>query len=325
MELIEAFSKGKVEGIEPILDVISTQLSKIFMSENKAYKVYLKQNTFFANLKNPEYRKKFYKEDFSWNYWMSPDVYLGLKSVALKGDKFMIVTEEEAEDYFIEMNVVDTKCTLSQLLLDNKVTKDNIKLLVDTMEQKLSALTKEKKAELSNISNSWSHLYGLHIKDIEEFTLSQSAIPAPLLKKAFIVLKNHHENSEYFKKYPEEKLSAAIDGHSDNILFLKNKVSFIDILLVADRWRLIDPYFDICRLAVDIETLGKPELVTTFYNSFQKNIKNLPEDIHISYKLLSAILKGTYNSIIGKDDLAIKYVPLIKNLTSSLESKGDNN
>jgi len=325
MELIEAFSKGKVEGIEPILDVIDTQLSKIFIGKNKAYKVYLKQNTFFADLKNPEYRKKFYKEDFSWNYSMSPEVYLELKSVAFKGDKFIVVKEEESEDYFIEMNLVDTNCNLSQLLLDNKVTKDNIKLLVNTMERKLSSLTKEKKAGLSNISNSWSYLYGLRIKDLEEFVLSQSAIQASLLKEAFMVLKNHHESSEYFKKYPEEELSVAIDGHSDNILFLDNKVSFIDVLLVADRWRLTDPYFEICRLVVDIETLGEPELVTTFYDSLQKKIKNLPEDIHISYKLSSAILKGAYNSIIGKEDLAIKYVPLIKNLTSSLKSKGDNN
>ena len=40
MELIEAFKRGLVEGTEPVVDVINTHISNVFICKNKAYKVY---------------------------------------------------------------------------------------------------------------------------------------------------------------------------------------------------------------------------------------------------------------------------------------------
>ena len=251
---------------------------------------------------------------------MSPQVYLKLVPVALKNGKFVSVSEKEAQDYFIEMSLVDTKFTLSNLIIEKKVLQEHIKNLSKIIEQKKDILAKEKYKELAEIHYGWNELYGLRIKDLKKFSSEQSKISNSLLNRALNVLQKNHEKSPYFRNFPKNKLSAGIDSHSDNIIISGKDILFTDIFLVEEHWRLIDSCFDLCRIAVDLESLGQPELVQVLYNSSKNNPYNLPKDILASYELSSSLIKGIYNFAIGKENLGKLYIPTIERLTACLES-----
>ncbi len=319
MELIEAFEQGKVEGTETIVNTIDTAISKVFIGKHKVYKVYHKENSFFGNLGDPAYRKEFYNQDFSWNQIMSPHVYLKLHPVKFKGSKFVAVPDKEAEDYFIEMMLVDTTATVSHLLLSEKLSSENVKKIAKAFNERIKKLNKEKLNELSSIKKSWYELWEKRLDDLEKFSLEQSLIKSDLLKRAINALRKQLKESNYFKDYQHSKLSVGIDGHSDNVILSNDQINFLDIFLVRENWRLIDPHFDICRIAADIDALGQSELVPVLYENSSHNPYDIPKEVRISYELVSATIKGIYNVIIGKENLAKMYIPLIDKLTKELE------
>ena len=67
MQLYEALQQNKVKGFSKPEKEIETMISRVFVFENSAVKVYKWENFFFADLSDYEYRKKFYQDDFYWN------------------------------------------------------------------------------------------------------------------------------------------------------------------------------------------------------------------------------------------------------------------
>jgi len=319
MELIEAFGRGEVEGVERIGSVINTQISKVFVGKERVYKVYVKKKFFFKDLGDFKSRKLFYHRDFSWNHKMSPHIYLHLRPVKWGDGKFIIVSDDEAEDYFIEMSLADVNSSVSNLVLSGKLSLANVKKLASVLSVKIEGLTREKRDELSEISQSWYELWKWRLEDLESFASGQSFVSADLIKGALLVLSRNIGDLDYFKEYSSKDLSVSIDCHSDNILLSNGQINFIDILPVKESWRLIDPHFDVCRLGVDIEALGQPELVSGLYNSSSHNPYNIPAGVRMSYELAAATIKGVYYAIIGRKDLSEKYIPLIERLARSLE------
>ncbi len=318
MNLIEAFTSGKVADTEPIVETITTQISKIFLSEHYAYKVYVRHVAFFGNLSDDSYRKSFYQNDFSWNQFMSSEVYTSLRPVALKNGMYVEVDTDAAEDFIIVMNKVDTSRTLSLLLLSDEVTESDIVQLVHILSDKTEVLTKKTFSQAIAVSDSWKYLYELRLHDLLNFSKSQTSISYALIEKAITLLRTHLNQSVYFDSFLKSKLVSGIDMHSDNVLLLDDIV-FLDVFLVEDRWRAIDPYYNISRLSVDIAALGDGSLVDFLYSEAEERLGLLPFDVRVSYELSSAILKGAYTAIIGKHDLALKYLSLIENHILVLE------
>jgi aminoglycoside phosphotransferase family enzyme len=321
MDLLQAFAENKVTDVQPILKVIDTQLSRVFIGSNRVYKVYRRSAAFFGNLSDDTFRRKFYQEDFSWNQQMSPQVYLALRPVAFIDGFYCTVSDGEAQDFIIEMALVDTSRTLSALLLQHKVHSQDMERLIQVMSQRGARLTEEKKEEILQISKSWSKLYELRLQDLENFSALQSTIPRDVMQRAVAALRKHYAHSTYFREYSPDALGAGIDGHSDNVLLIGEDIIFIDVLLVEERWRPIDPFFDVCRLAVDIEAQGQPELLPVLYQAAKEHIKSVPDDVRTAYELSSAIIKGAYDAIIGKHDLALRHRPIIERLTAALDEQ----
>lgn len=319
MELVEAFENGLVEGIEDIDSTIDTHISKLFVGENKVYKIYLKKDAFFGKLSDKEYRKEFYGEDFSWNQMMSPDVYLFLRPVQFLDGKFKIVQDQDAEDYFIEMSLIDTKKSISNLTLSNDLSIEDIENLSRTFNNQIEKLNNEKLAGLSELSHSWSKLWKDRAMDLGPFSGEQTLVSPEMTKRIMNVLIKHAEGSNYIKEYSPDNLSVGIDGHSDNVFLHEGIISFLDIFLVKDVWRIIDPHFDICRIAVDVDAMGQPELISSLYKSSKHNPYDIPKEVRISYELSSAAIKGIYYALIDQEDLAKMYIPLIEKLLKILE------
>lgn len=316
MDLIRAFEEGKVAGVESTQAIVDSQISRIFLGKSRAYKVYRKSAAFFGNLGDWEYRKSFYLEDFEWNAEMCPQIYTALVSVAWKDGCFVTVPYEEAEDFYIDMVRVDADKTLTKQLLAGAVTQEQLKDLVAQLQKHTDELKGKKFDELLNEDDSWLFRQSQRLQDIREFATHQSTFPEDVMANALSLLEKHIQTSEYFKNFRAEDMSVGLDFHSDNVLVLDGELLFFDVLLVNERWRLIDPAFDVCRLATDVEVFGSPELTSAVTESLQ-----CPPEMIDAYMLYAALIKGAYYAIMGNDELSLKFLPIVRRLSAILEQR----
>lgn len=118
-------------------------------------------------------------------------------------------------------------------------------------------------------------------------------------------------DDEYLKNFKNSNLSLAIDNHSDNILFTNGKLGFLDIFPPRDIWRIVDPFYNVCRLATDVAVLQGRDLANEMYNEYKKIISVGPEKIKSIYELKAALIKGPYLAMLKRGDEAQKYFDFI--------------
>lgn len=131
MNLIEAFDKNLIESFnKPADKIIETIVSRLYFYGDKVYKVYKYEKFFFGDFGSPDFRKKFYREDFLWNHIMAPHVYSALRGVIKTGDKYEIAKLSGADDFFIEMKKFDDNKNLTNLLIQKNISDTDIERII---------------------------------------------------------------------------------------------------------------------------------------------------------------------------------------------------
>lgn len=324
MNLIEAFEKNSIIGLDTSSPdkVIETIISKIFFYGDKVLKVYKYEKFFFGDFGFAEFRNNFYKEDFGWNKKMAPGVYLSLAGVKKDGEKYKLAELAEAEDFFIEMKKFDDDKNLTNLLAKKQIVKEDIEKIVSEMIYRLGELTQEKRA--AKEYNFDKKLIDIHMAGLESdrnlLYLITDFIQKDKTDAIIDFLKNVSINHAYFKDYNPGKFSLLIDNHADNIIFLGDKVQFIDVLPPKESWRVGDFYFVASRLATDIAVRlseGKSKIV---YEKCKDVFSVIPEDVKNIYEIRSALIQMWCFSTTGKPEIAQKYFDFIDRKVSALSS-----
>ncbi len=313
MGLIEAFKNGLVLGIADLPEkIIGTQVSNIFLYKKLARKVYKKMNFFFGDLSNEKFRKDFYAEDFSWNQWMSPEIYLALKPVKELSGGWQICDEKNANDFYIEMLRVNTDSDLTNLLLENKINNEDLKNIVITMTSRLASLTNAKKDRVPTLQKKWSDILERLIEDLRLYSyMAETDMPKDKTDKIINKFLDFVRNNEYIQNFSNSEMEVHIDNHSDNILLINKKVEFIDIYPVKEEWAAVDRFHNICRPAADVAVLGNMDKVGFIMEEYKKLAPVGPEDVKMFYIIYCAMIKAPYYYTIGKKDLALRYLRFI--------------
>lgn len=313
MDLIEAFKIGAVENIKELPSkIIDTQLSSVFIFTDKAIKVYKKEDAFFGNLGESDFRKGFYFEDFSWNKWMSPEIYLALKPVRIIENGWKDCSYDSATDFYIEMNKVNIENDLSNLLVNNAITKEQLKTIGLVMIQRILDLTRAKRDSISVFNKPWKDLLLQRQEDLRNFSY---IVGSKISKeKVDIVINKFVEfvkGSSYITDFDDSKLEACIDNHSDNILLNGVEVAFIDIYLVKENWRGVDPLHNICRTMADVCVLSNRENTEAMFQGYLQFHPDGPNEVKEFYMAYNAMIKAAYCYMLKKDELAVKYLNFV--------------
>ncbi len=314
MTLLEAFEQGKFANITELPEkIIETQISKIFLYKDKVRKVYKPIKAYFGDFSDTEFRKIYYEEDFSWNNLMSPHVYTSLVPVVYNKTIWTRSATGTAEDFYIEMEKIDTERSLTNLLGKNTLSVHEIEHLANVVIEKSHQLTDAKKHTLTSIINiGWKNIFLERLDDLINFCGFTSEVPKEYTNSVIPFLKDRAEKNSYLENYSNSKLFLATDFHSDNIFFINNEIVFIDAYLPKKLWSVVDLGHSIARLSVDIEVLGSKDLANSFYKSASHIINNIPKDVITLYELENAIIKEAYYFIIKKPELAVKYTTYIQ-------------
>lgn len=313
MNLIEAFDKNLIIDKKPD-KIIETIISKLYFYGDKVYKIYKYEKFFFGDFGDWDFRKKFYEEDFYWNSTMAPSVYLALTGVK---------NISETDDFFIEMKKFDDSKNLTNLLIQKNISDIDIEKIILEMIARLNKITSSKKNDPNY--NFGRELIDIHLADLESDANLLYLIPSFITKgKTDIIvdfLKNVSLNSSYFKDYNASKLSALIDNHADNIVFLDGQVEFIDVLPPKESWRVGDICFIVSRMAADIAVLWSKEKADILYGIYERNNKPVPPRIKAIYEIRSALIQIWCFYSQNKLDIAPKYLKFVEEKISFLKNK----
>lgn len=309
MNLFNTIKKGEFLNYGKPERVITTLLSWVFLFEDKVIKIYKKEKAFYGDFTDFNFRKKFYNNDFFENHFMSPDIYLRLVGIKENEFGFQECEEEEAIDFFIEMKRVNDSQTLTTKLINSELSVDNIVSISKHIIERINELTKSQRNDFQYIfDKGWFSLQNDNLDNLRNWGyLVEQYVSREETDEIIDLMKKVVVRESYFKNYDPDNLSVVIDNNCDNLLWLDNKLKFIDISLPIENWKVADDYFIISRLAVDCYVLGNKELGDKVYEIYFRYKKDFPEYVTLLYEIRSAFIHWIYRHILEQHDIADKY------------------
>jgi len=280
--------------------IIESAISKLYFHGNKVYKIYNQEKYFFGDFSNDKYRNNFYKEDFSWNHTLSPDIYLKLGNTRT--------------DNYILMKKINPDKSLMNLLIKKSAAQAKLIEFVKTMTQRINILTKLKKQGLKKVFG--LGLAGLLREDIRDLYpwchMAAPALPKGISNRLISRLEKVAQSEKYFKNFPVRNLSLSIDNHSGNIVLVNGKFMPIDVMPPKLNWRVCDPYANISRPAVDAMVLQSEKLGQSMYRAYETMARAIPGQVKTIYELRSALIMLPYMYMLKKPRLGQKYLKFIR-------------
>jgi aminoglycoside phosphotransferase family enzyme len=308
MTLREALAAGEMFG-KP-LKVYDPLISNVFIFEDKAIKVYKHEKAYYADLIEKNSRLAFYKDDFFWNQTLSPLVYKRLVGVTEKGGAWTEVALEEADDWYIEMAVIDGTKHLAFLLERGEVSPEILSEIADTVLTKQRELTAARRDSFVEFFE--QSLEQLLLADWENMRqwlhLAEAHIPKSQTDALVDEMQRRVSTDPYFKLKDAPDVQINIDSNCDNILVLDGKPAFIDVMPPLPRWRVNMEGFVMARIATDAHVLGTESLGASVWDAFEKN---LTYEFNPHAKLLCEVRAGcvqwAYRHMLGEHERAAKY------------------
>lgn len=321
VNIVTAYEMLAVEGLEGDHDhIIETVLSKLFLRGDFVHKIYKHREGDFADLTDKETRRAYVSEDFFWNNAMASDIYLELRHVQRNGDIFIHVDECDAEDWYIVMKKVDTSRDLMRILERGVPGKKELEGYARTLRERLTELTKHRRDSLALFFSAGE----THVKDEIRAVFPWAYTATPILTHDEVahiekLIASTLEHCPYWNT-PIESMSVVVDNNPENILFLDEGVSFIDVMPPKDAWRVHDRYFSLCRTSADISALAGSDYTEVLHDTYAEEGDLPPRQVRAVYEIAAALIQVPYRKMIGRDDLALRYADYLRTRVRELEA-----
>ena len=121
-------------------------------------------------------------------------------------------------------------------------------------------------------------------------------------------LKTFVASYPFFKNFKNDGYLASIDNHTGNILFIDNKVNFIDSMPPMRIWRIQSEAYSISRPATDLEVLVGKEYADAMFSKFEevRNTKLDPK-IRAYLQVVAALIQAPYMYVLKETEFAQKF------------------
>jgi aminoglycoside phosphotransferase family enzyme len=321
MNIVTALEDLSLEGIEGAHDhVIETVLSKLFIRGDEVHKAYKHRTADFADLADRDVRRQYIAEDFFWNNAMAPEIYRELRHVRNDGERLVHVEAGEGEDWYIVMQKIDTSRDLMRAIESGTLPKEALALYVRTLLERLSLLTEARRGELEEFfDKDAAHVRSEVLGACDWAAFDGAPYVTPLeVARAKALLERALEKETYFHN-PIKNISVVIDTNAENILFIDEKVMFIDVMPPKDAWRVHDRYFLVCRTSADIRAQQGDEHAVVLHDTYGEHTELPSETVRIVYEIAASLIQVPYRKMVGRDDLAEKYADHVRRLCNELE------
>ena len=327
-KIINSFLEGKTEGLlEPGFqpEHIQTMISHVFLFPKTVYKFYRKDNENFNKMfvdLSGEARKKFYEDDFFYNHYFNPNVYQKLLGINVDEEVHLAEVSNQIYDRVIQMARLALSHNLTTQLLQGSLKEADFRKIGLEMTKMIAEFPHPLKTK----KNYYEIMFGF-IKDVEGWTyLADPLIPKKEAEEIMDAVYTFLEQRrDFFSQYTEKDFVVAIDNHSDNIFYDNDEVSFIDVFLPKESWRIVMPFYSSSRPALDVLVLSGQRNSDAMLRGYYDYYGDAPVDpkLYYFYMIYHALVKGPYLLILAKEggkrqEEGMRYWDFIKSSISKI-------
>jgi hypothetical protein len=280
----------KVEKVE----LLTTQMSAVFLTGKHAYKVKLPVNFGFLDFTTLKKRKHFCEEEVRLNREVSPKIYLGVVPITEENDRVRIGGSGAVIEYAVKMKQLPQEKIMNRLVVKGEISEK----VIDEIARKVAEL--HKKAETSEEISSYGSLKVIRTNWDENFEQTKEFISNAIKKRDYDGIKEYvysflKENKEFFEKRVKEGRIKRCHGdlHLKNIFVIGKSVYLFDRIEFNLRFACSDAASEIAFLAMDLDFFGRKDLSEKFVKKYieitgDKEINKLLD----FYKCYRAYVRG---------------------------------
>ncbi len=284
-------------------ELIETHISWVIVSDPFVYKIKKTVHYSFLDFSTLEMRKHFCKREIELNKRLTKNIYLDVLPVCEWEDNYIMGGKAGTIiEYAVRMHKLDREKQMDQLLIKNKVSKNDIK----NIAEKIAFFHKN----TDIIYNKDSINIQEKFNDLES---EKQFLSKHLDMKYCNIISHAIDTSDSFlhknKKLLEDRLDARFirdchgDLHSRNIFLLPEPVPF-DCIEFNDDFRQIDVLNEVAFLCMDLDAFERQDLSDLFidyYNQFFPAMQTKEDyNLFIYFKSYRANIRAKVNSLRAK-------------------------
>ena len=319
MTIVNAFISGNSNELGKTKPQhIVTAISDVFVFEKIVYKIYKNDSAFFNenfnDLSKKDKRFLFTRKDFEWNNLLSPEVYIALRGVVLKGEDIEFVEPtDEADELVIVMNKVDMSNQLVKRLVDNTISLDDcyeIGRQFGEREKQLPKLQSEKTAYSDFLTR---------YEDLRPWILSVTDISKEDAEKYLNFIKDFIDEHKS-ELDSMDLMGVCVDVHADNAVLTGKEFLPIDTYAPKEAWLHGYKFINIYRIATDVYAfLGKSAFEKVLEGYEKSSGRTLPRSYDKFLVTYCELITWPYQYMLAEKEpwrlsVAEKYGAFIKSL-----------
>lgn len=296
--------EGEFPEVSAKRELIETHISWVFLCHRFVYKIKKPIKYSFLDFSTLEKREKYCKREIELNKRLTNAIYLDVVPINKLNDHYKIGgSVGTVIDYAVRMHKMDRTKQMDRLLVQNKVTKSDIKNLAKKIALFHGNTVIIYQKDVLDIQGKFNDLEGE-----KKYLAGQSDDG-----KYATIIANAIKTSNTFLEKNKELLAGRLragffrdchgDLHSRNIFLLPSPQPF-DCIEFNDDYRQIDVLNEVAFLCMDLDAFGKKdlsELFLEYYNQFFPSMKS-PKEHHlfVFYKAYRANIRAKVNSLRAK-------------------------
>ena len=247
-----------------VLEVVETHISWVFLTAERAYKLRKPVVMPFLDYSTPERRRHMAEEEVRLGRRLAPDLYLGVRPVFRTASGLALEVEGKPVDHVVEMRRFDAGQTLAARLAADALDDDVVRAL--------GALLAGFHAAGPACSGWGTEEVARAVGANFEALLAMDAEPEPARRiqagHRFAVAFLHHRRA----LLAERSRTSVRDGHGDlraEHVLLDGDVQIFDPVEFDPALRRIDVSADLAFLVMDLERLGRADLVPLLLSGYR--------------------------------------------------------
>ena len=280
------------------VEVRQTHASAVFIAGEDVYKLKKPVNFGFLDFSTLPRRGRMCRREVALNRRLAPTVYLGEVRLVDRAGQLRIGGAGRLVDYFVHMRRLADETSLAAMVADGRATTESVDAVADVLAS----------FHLGAARGGRIDAYGAAAAirgNVEEnFTQVGPFVGKTIGAETFGEIEDASRRflAEHETLFRERMARGCIrDGHGDlraeHVYFESRGISIIDCIEFNERFRYGDVASDVAFLAMDLESLGVPDLAAAFVRRYAEQTPFAIGEVLDFYRCYRAFVRGKVASL----------------------------
>ncbi len=241
--------------IQSDVEAVETHMSWVFLTGERVYKLKKPVKYPFLDFRTLEKRKQDVDDEIRLNGRLSPDVYIGTRTLRQGADgNLSLDGQGTIVDWLVEMRRLPEDRTLKELMANGKITRADIGRVIEVLSQFYRSLPP---ADITPDD--------LIARFEDEHGETAAVLSDPKMEidscRVADILRDFDASFETARPLLRDRIAAGriVEGHGDlrpEHIFLTDPIEIIDCLEFSRRLRTLDPFEEITFLGLEAAQMG---------------------------------------------------------------------